>query len=145
MVEAPLAPALAPRPAFGRSRLTPVQRAGLAYERKVLRQARAAWAPRGAEVLHNPWIRYFREKTRYCCPDIVILTPGRGVILECKLSWTSEAEEKVLGLYLPLAEELWPGRIWATYGVCKHWRAEAGSLPLIGPQEGAGFRWILWG
>lgn len=80
---------------WGRVRAKGVKAQGLAYERllaKTLPQAK-----------HNLWFRFKDQNgPGMCSPDFVLLLNGRVVVIECKLTDCVEAEEQLLGLYLPV-------------------------------------------
>lgn len=131
-----------PLPLRGKKpRLSRLQRAGLAYEKRVVRQSRRWWPK--ATVLHNPWIRFEDALgIRYCCPDVVVLAAEGGWVLEAKLSWSPYAEDKLLGLYVPLCEALWERDFFGA-AVCSSWRPEAEGEPLGSPTSRK-FSWVLW-
>jgi len=85
--------------------------AGLRYERRV------AKATKGD---HGRWLRFCDANgTGYCSPDILLwqpppafggppLTLAALIVLECKLTWTPEAEAQLTGLYCPILAHLYP-------------------------------------
>jgi len=83
--------------------LTPAQKLGLQYERRVVKTMRA----QGLDIEHNPWFRYRREGvTGYAVPDVLIHLPGLIVVAEIKLTYTPEALTKLQDLYCPIARSL---------------------------------------
>jgi len=74
--------------------------AGLRYERRV------AKATKGD---HGRWLRFCDANgTGYCSPDILLWKPPALIVLECKLTWTPEAEAQLTGLYCPILAHLYP-------------------------------------
>ena len=70
--------------------------------------------------LHNPWIQYEDEKgDGYACPDIVL--PEKGLIVECKLTYTPIADLQLSRLYLPLLQEVFKREDWRMLVACKRW------------------------
>jgi hypothetical protein len=133
---------VASRPNFKRGqRMSQVQKAGLAYERRVARQA-VRWWPK-ATIQRNTWIRFEDSSgIRYCCPDLLIFGARNCWLLEVKLSFVEEAELKVKELYLPLVQLIWGDRRWSSGAVCRHWRSGAAGFP--GSRPGEGPFWTLW-
>ncbi len=59
------------------------------------------------------------------CFDIVI--PEERVLIECKRTYTQEADAQLLLVYKPLVDRLWPGG-WRLVAACKNWAGEAKPL-----------------
>jgi hypothetical protein len=80
--------------------ITPAQKLGLRYERKVFKQLTLQFG--AANVEHNPWYNYEDETGFHaCCPDIIIWD-RIPVILEVKYTLCPEAKEKLQKLYAPV-------------------------------------------
>lgn len=79
-----------------------IQKAGLRYERRVIRALRA----RGFDLEHNPWFGWKndKEESGICCPDVIVheLNLNRALVVEIKLSATVLALEKVRDFYCPI-------------------------------------------
>jgi hypothetical protein len=81
----------------GKSRPRGTKAMGLAYERKVAKAL--------PKARHNPWFRFCDNSgVHFCSPDLLLLTPRVAVVIEVKLTDTSEAWAKLLGLYKPVLE-----------------------------------------
>lgn len=96
--------------------------AGLAFERKVHKMLGKEF--RG-KYLESPWIEYYEagRGKKYCQPDGVIFDPwlGKILVVECKLSFTSNAYFQMAHKYVPLLKAMYPG--WKVSGVqvCKNY------------------------
>lgn len=94
--------------------------AGLAYEKKVHEKLTDQF---GGVYLASPWIKYCEEGrgSKYCQPDGLVFDVNAGVILvvECKLSFTSDAYFQMAHKYVPILEAMFPE--WEVHGVqvCK--------------------------
>lgn len=85
---------------------SPLQRAGLTYERKLINALRGG-APRGIQIFHNLWFSYTdigNETLKSCCPDLIIFDEGFDYVVvgEVKLTWTPLAATKLHEVYLPV-------------------------------------------
>lgn len=83
------------------------RRAGLRYEKDVHLFLRGVWKER---YRPHPWVQFFTpEGRRYCCPDgLVINVAGDHVIVvEAKLSHTSDAWWQLRKLYQPVLQVLY--------------------------------------
>jgi hypothetical protein len=92
---------LGPSP-FGTPRgITPSQKAGLAYQRKVGKALGEIF-----EYCHESLWFEFQDKNGFgiCQPDVVIETDGVVWIAEIKLSWCKEAATQLSDLYIPVVE-----------------------------------------
>ena len=78
-----------------------LQKAGLRYERKVVRALRS----RGFDLEHNPWFEYWNG---VCCPDIIVyeLSKTRAIVIEVKNTYTPEALMKLHTVYCPVVAEV---------------------------------------
>jgi hypothetical protein len=117
-------------PKFPAQASNPAAVLGLRYERKLVRTLRST---SGLVVEHNPWFEFIDANGWGCCSlDVLVSGPRLGpkapvLILECKLTWKPEAEEKLRGLYEPivtLALDL-PVRSIRSLTVAKHLTPEA--------------------
>jgi hypothetical protein len=66
-------------------------------------------------------------------PDIVI--PEERLLIECKRTYTREADAQLLLVYRPLVDRLWPGG-WRLVAASQFWAGEAKPL-LSTPFEAA--------
>lgn len=96
--------------------------AGLAYEKKVHGKLAKEF---GGKYLESPWIEYWEEGngSKYCQPDGLVFDVRAGIILvvECKLTFTSDAYFQMANKYVPILEGMFPG--WEVKGVqvCKNY------------------------
>lgn len=82
--------------------MTPSQRAGIRYERRVAKTLISL----GYTIITGQWFGYKflgERKINFCQPDIIILAPGRAVIVECKLSQRLDASDQLQLYYQVLA------------------------------------------
>lgn len=91
-----------------RRRLSPAQKAGLAYQKRIVKYCQSpSWSVRAGE-----WYCYsdLGAKRRYCQPDILldsgILEPL--VVVEVKLRWTALAWWQLRKLYVPVLQRVYP-------------------------------------
>ena len=69
---------------------------GLQYERALAKAL-------GSRMLHGIWWEFEDSEGRgFCQTDFLGFARGFTVILECKYTWTEEAEEELRGLYVPV-------------------------------------------
>lgn len=81
-------------------RMTKAQRAGIRYEKKVLKRLKESF---GNELLVSPWFKFEdRHGTRYCQPDGVLYRETRPTVIEVKLSFTPHAWWQLRKLYEPV-------------------------------------------
>jgi len=74
------------------------------------------------------WFQYEDNKgTHLACADHVL--PDEKMMVECKRTYTPEADAQLSLVYGPLANFLWPGD-WKLVVACKFWEGE--EKPLIG-------------
>ena len=116
---------LVEKPAFAsNSKLTPTQKMGKSFERSLTK-----WLRRRTKspILSQTWVRYSDQHGEgWACPDIII--PEERILIECKRTYTREADAQLLLVYKPLVDRLWPGS-WRMIVACKFW---AGPIrPLI--------------
>lgn len=97
-----------PRPRFGKSRLTGIQKVGLSYEKKVAQALEEFGKTKGFVVEHGPWFKYIlaesQDEPSYCQPDVVLYNSSRAIVVEVKLAATVLALEKLETLYAPVVE-----------------------------------------
>jgi len=93
-------------PDFGISTPTAAQRAGISFEKAVQKKL-AFLYPR---VEPGPWLYYKTEKTANVCqPDALVwLAENKVCIVECKLTWQAAARSKLLSLYGPVVQLVYP-------------------------------------
>ena len=114
---------------FGRARAKGVKALGLQYERAFGKAC-------GAQ--HGPWLEWEDAAGRGICqPDWLLRGVARTLVIETKLSWVSEAQEKLDRLYLPLIGAFHKR---GTLGlvVCKNLRPEIpSSVAVVGDLRSA--------
>lgn len=96
--------ALCLRPAhIPRARPKGAKAAGLRYEK-----ALSAAIPRAE---HGQWFEFSDlNGPGHCQTDLLIIGAKRVVIIECKLSNVEEGKRQLEGLYMPVAEMIWPDK-----------------------------------
>lgn len=125
-----------------RSRRSPAQRAGLAYQRKV--EEYLTVSRRGGALDVGPWFVYscHDRVRRYCQPDVLILRPGGAeggissplpaegphakrasaasiTVCEIKLRWTPDAWWQLRKLYLPVLRAASPAATLIPLVICR--------------------------
>jgi hypothetical protein len=75
---------------------------GLRYENRLFK-ALARW---NMKAEHNPWFMYEARgyQPQFCCPDILLYHDLFLVVIEVKLTYRKEAEEKLRDLYVPVVK-----------------------------------------
>lgn len=92
--------------AFPRTKLSPAQKAGLAYQKKAFARLKQEY---GHRVSLNPWIEYHDlEGRHYCQPDAVVFFPTYIMLFEVKVRHSKLAYEQLKLQYAPLLEWLYP-------------------------------------
>lgn len=135
---------------------TEAQKAGLAYERKVITSLADSFVLLGQsfDLCHNPWFEYAGTfGSALCVPDgLISMQTGEYkeivFVLEVKLTYTPEAIEKLLDTYCPvvakafglpatpvvICKNLIPGAPKALptfFGAVEAWRMGATEFPLV--------------
>ena len=122
-------------PEFGVQKLSAAQAAGLRYQAKVVGRLQELYPT----VRPGPWLLYkFERKSGICQPDALVWTADRRIcVVEIKLSWHKTARPKLLDLYGPIAQLLYPGCEVSHVQVYKNWRrgAHKRTLPLTELKE----------
>lgn len=83
--------------------------------------AKVASEPEKKLTLHlGPWLE-FQDETgrRWCQPDAIVLSEGKGIIYEVKYQHCSEAWYQLWELYLPVLEVVFPHIRFACMEVVK--------------------------
>lgn len=90
--------------ANAKPRRSRAQRAGLAYQRRVL--ARLAVVPGCGSFTPSPWYCFNDDSPRrhYCQPDFTFERDGAIVVGEIKYRWTSDAWWQLRKLYQPVVK-----------------------------------------
>lgn len=84
-------------------RKTKPQQTGLSYERKVA----ALLEGISPIIMHGPWLTFHDDSgPRTCQPDYLILRDDDAIIVEVKLTYTPDAERKLLDFYRPIVKLL---------------------------------------
>ena len=111
-------------PYFEKTPKSGSQLQGLAYERRVYEYLESLLQDH--EVLHGPWFRYYDKFTgqrgSIAQPDIIVVPPDPALplsLIECKLCYKPEADQKLARLYKPLVQYVYPGRRILTAQVFK--------------------------
>lgn len=106
--------------------------AGLAFERKLVRELATTATTLGGLLEHNPWFEYkLRANSDWgqSVPD-AILSLGRFVIvIEAKLTYVPDAREKLTKVYIPLVRAglcAVPGTVVAGLVVVKNLTPDSG-------------------
>jgi hypothetical protein len=112
---------------------------GIAYHRKVYRQLEALAADGDGRLLVEPWFQRIDDcaSRTMCQPDAVIHYEDErsALVVEVKMNWKAERDEKLLSLYLPVVrsaldlEVVWPVVI---VGCLRGGRGPKGPKPLLG-------------
>lgn len=89
------------KPTFVRAgTMNEYQRKGLRYERRVWSAVKVNFP---APLHYSAWFAFEdRLGLASCSTDILIERPDAVFVLECKLTFTTEAEQKLRGLYIPV-------------------------------------------
>jgi len=110
---------------------------GIRFERDV---AKDLFYELSGSVLLNQWIEY-RDLNGHgwAQPDAIWLDgdTNRGVVFECKLKRTYDADVQLRDVYLPLCRHIWPNREWRAVAVCKHWAGSVDGLRICTKLETA--------
>lgn len=118
---------------FPKPRLKGSKAEGKRFEKAVVLRLRGLFA--SAQVLHNPWYRYYDELgSGLGSPDVIVVTASWLLLGECKRTFRPEAFEKLQHFYLPLVAAVWPGREF--YGMiqfCKYLAPTAAGLVRTDP------------
>lgn len=106
---------------FGRTvprlRGSAAQRAGIRYERKVLKQLKLELP----SVWTSPWFRFQTERdSRWCQPDALLKSSEDLVIFEVKIRSTTDAWWQLEHLYKPVVEKAFERRVTGIVLICKH-------------------------
>ena len=131
-----------PPPSFAEGASTKGNRArkqGKALETRLAADlARMTTSP----ILSQLWIRYSdKHGQQLACPDIVI--PRELILIECKRTYTQEADAQLWLLYLPLVNRLWPGS-WKLVVVCKYWAGPVKRLIPCPLDASVGINYCMW-
>jgi len=103
-----------------------LQRAGIRFESVIAKSLKREFP--SARVISGLWLRFEDANgLGWAQPDILV--PEENLLVECKLSFTREAEGQISLLYAPLVERLW-GRSPKLVCCCKFARAEGPKAPI---------------
>jgi hypothetical protein len=111
-------------PKFPRQKLTPPQRAGLLYQRKVT-TALSALAPKHIDIRPTPWFTYCEtthgeNNWAICSPDVLLIDQQFEyiIVIEIKLTFTPLAFQKLREVYCPVVSK---ALVWPTHPlvICK--------------------------
>lgn len=107
-----------------RSRHSGAQKAGLAYQKRIVALlGEELCAARGWRTLPGPWYCYRTadDRLRYCQPDLLLLNDEehKGIIVEIKVRWTSDAWWQLRRLYLPVLQCAMQGWSFLPLTICR--------------------------
>lgn len=130
-----------PAPAFAKAHLsmTRQQKEGKRFER-----ALAKWlgSRTTAPILSQTWLKYSDASGEgWASPDLII--PRERLLIECKRTYTAEADAQLLLVYAPLVEMVWPGGGWRLVVAVKNWAGEAKPLVLSPLQAAQGLNYYI--
>lgn len=103
-------------------------RAGLAYERRVLRKLKLLYP----DLKASPWIVYKApKKSGICQPDALLVLPdGRLIVIEIKLSRMPQVRQKLMQFYGPLVQLLYPKHKLCYLQIYKNTKPSAHKRPV---------------
>lgn len=110
----------AERPFAGtRSRRSGAQKAGLAYQKKVVKWAFETNHGFALEV--SPWFAFTddSDSRHYCQPDLLFISGLSILVAEVKLRWTADAWWQLRKLYLPVLAKVFPKQTLIPLCICK--------------------------
>lgn len=110
----------AERPFAGsRSRKSGAQKAGLAYQKKVVKWAFESNHGFALEV--SPWFAFTddSDSRHYCQPDLLFISGFSILVAEVKLRWTADAWWQLRKLYLPVLAKVFPKHDLRALCICK--------------------------
>jgi hypothetical protein len=115
-------------PVFPAQMRTAAMRAGLRYERAILRKLKLMYP--GTKT--SPWILYKSPgKSGICQPDALVLLPSNHIILiEIKLSRMAPVRQKLMKFYGPLVQLLYPSCTISYLQIYKNARRGAHKRPV---------------
>jgi hypothetical protein len=115
-------------PVFPAQVRTAAMRAGLRYERAILRKLQLLYP--GTKP--SPWIVYKSPgKSGVCQPDALVLLPdGRLILVEIKLSRMAPVRQKLMKFYGPLVQLLYPKASLCYLQIYKNARRNAHKRPV---------------
>lgn len=116
-------------PTFPKREQTSAQKAGLRFERNVIRRLKILYP----KVEAGPWLYYQDEKkSGICQPDALVwLDENTICIVECKLSHMRSARGKLLNFYGPIVKALYPGARLSFLQVYKNSKSTAHKRSLL--------------
>jgi len=85
-------------------------------------------------VLSGQWIEYHDANGRgWAQPDAIVLANDgvSGIVFECKLKRTLDADIQLRDVYLPLVAHIWPQRKWRCVAVCQYWAGSIEGLRVV--------------
>ena len=104
--------------------MSPTQKLGKRFERSLVKWLRQRTK---SPVLSQIWVKYSdQDGDGWAAPDIVL--PEERLLIECKRTYTREADAQLLLVYKPLVDRLWPGS-WRMVAACQFWAGD--PKPLI--------------
>lgn len=115
-------------PEFPAQERTAAQRAGISFERAVVRRLKA---------LHNkvepgPWLYYQAGKqSGICQPDALVwLSDDHLLVVEAKLSWVRSARKKLMEFYRPIVAAIYPKATLSCLQIYKNTNKAAHKKPV---------------
>ena len=112
-------------PWLRKRKMTPAQRKGISYEK-----AMARLLANDYQVQHGQWIKYKRKgRWKWCQPDLIVTHENRIYVIEVKLTARPRsAKTKLLSLYVPIMQLIYPGREVVPVQLCKNLTKRSGSF-----------------
>ena len=99
------------------TKLKGVQKAGLAYEKRVGKYLKARF---GKNAMIGPWFQFLdKNGKRYCQPDFLLTLDGQIYKIECKLSFRGRARDKLKKVYGPVVSAALNGSPPILIQVCR--------------------------
>ena len=126
--------------------MSPSQKAGIAFEKSVMRALSRSFPDLRSALRDPPWISYVTGGAKkYALPDGVV--PSCGLLIECKLTRVlgTSVEEKLASLYEPICDLIWPQAAgWRKIIIMKYWKGP--QVPLLARVEDAplGVSYMIW-
>lgn len=106
--------------AGARSRKSPAQKAGLAYQKRI---GKFLLSPSNWVVDSGPWFAFTDSSSsrHYCQPDFLLLDQGNAtcIIVEVKIRWTDAAWWQLERLYVPVLQRVYPHLSLLRVCVCR--------------------------
>lgn len=115
-------------PFFPEQQRTAAQRAGLSFEKAVLKRLKHLHS----KMEPGPWLYYkSSKKSGLCQPDALVwLSPDHILIVEVKLSWVRKARLKLMEFYRPVVGAIYPEASLSCLQIYKNSNKSAHKKPV---------------